>query len=82
MASKYAALDAAILSAIGAGPQNFTRLLAGTVGDEARRHETRKRPDFRVLGARLQALRKSGRIKSVRIAGIGAAWVLVGGGAA
>ena len=59
---KYAALDAEILSAIGAGPQTFAGLLASSVGDEAREHETCKRPDFRVLDARLQALRKGGKI--------------------
>lgn len=60
---KYAALDAAILSAISAAPQTFAGLLAGSVGDEARKHETRERPGFRVLDARLQALRKAGKIR-------------------
>ena len=75
---KYAALDAAILSAIGAGPQTFSGMLNGSAGDEARKHGTRKRPDSRVLDARLQALRKSGKIKpdSRRV------WVLVRDGGA
>lgn len=75
---KYAALDAAILSAISAAPQTFAGLLASSVGDEARKHGTCKRPEFRVLDARLQALRKAGKIQpsSRRV------WVLVQEGGA
>lgn len=78
----YAALDAAILSAIttheGAG---FSEMLAGRAGREAHALETRDRPAFRVLDARLQAMRKAGRIKSVR-GKPGPMWVIAEGGAA
>ena len=76
---KYAALDAAILSAIGAGPQTFAALMASSVGDEAREHETCERPDFRVLDARLQALRNGGKIK---VDGRRRIWVLAQDGGA
>ena len=78
----YAALDAAILSAITTHEgASFAEMLAGCAGDEARKHETNGREAFRVLDARLQAMRKAGRIKSVR-GKIGPVWVLAEGGAA
>ena len=78
----YAALDAAILSAITTHEgASFSEMLAGCAGDEARKHETNGREAFRVLDARLQAMRKAGRIKSVR-GKIGPVWVLAEGGAA
>ena len=79
---KYAALDAEILSAITTHEgASFSEMLAGRVGSEARALEDRYRPAFRVLDARLQAMRKAGRIKSVR-GKIGPVWVLAEGGAA
>lgn len=78
---KYAALDAAILSAISAEPKAFNMLLVGSVGDEARKHETTGREAFRVLDARLQAMRRARRIKSVR-GKLGPMWVIAEGGAA
>ena len=78
----YAALDAAILSAITANEgASFFELLAGQAGSEARALETKGRGPFRIMDARLQAMRKAGRIKSVR-GKIGPVWVLAEGGAA
>ncbi len=83
MKTLYAALDAAILNEIttskGVG---FASMLAGRAGDEARALETRGREAFRIMDARLQSMRKAGRIKSVRKAGFGLVWVLAEGGAA
>lgn len=79
---KYAALDAAILSAITTHDEvGFSEMLAGRIGGEARALETRDRPAFRVLDARLQALRKAGKIKSTP-GRRGPVWVLAEGGAA
>lgn len=61
--NKYTALDAAIIAAIKAKPGiGFSAMLAGNPGREAIAHETDSRESFRVLDARLQALRKSGQI--------------------
>lgn len=79
----YAALDAAILSAITTHEgASFAEMLAGCAGQEARKHETNGREAFRVLDARLQAMRKAGLIKSAHLSGFGFVWVLAEGGAA
>ena len=78
----YAALDAAIMSAITTHEgASFSEMLAGQAGSEARALETEGREPFRILDARLQAMRKARRIKSVR-GKIGPVWVLAEGGAA
>ena len=82
---KYAALDAAIIkyvSASGKAGIKFSKLLAGPAGSGALVHQTERRDAFRVLDARLQALRKAGKIKAVRPNGSVAVWVLAEGGAA
>lgn len=83
---KYAALDAAIIKAVssrqGSRPGiTFSELLEGPAGSGALVHQTAQREAFRVLDARLQALRKAGKIKAVRRHGI-AVWVIAEGGAA
>lgn len=81
--TQYAALDAAILSAITThGGAGFYKMLAGRAGREAVNLETHGREPFRILDARLQALRKAGQIKSAWKAGFGVVWVLAEGGAA
>jgi len=82
---KYAALDAAIIKSVSASGKagiKFSELLAGPAGSGALVHQTDQREAFRVLDARLQALRKAGKIKAVRPNGSAVVWVLSEGGAA
>lgn len=68
MSEKYAQLDSMVLQAITADPSRFAEIYTGVIAEECRRLaflETGKEP-FRVMDRRLQALRKSGKIKSTR----------------
>jgi hypothetical protein len=71
MKHDYSKLDAAILARIAAGRVNFTQLQGGEVGQLARAlnesagdhvRGLRFKPAWRFVDARLQALRKAGRI--------------------
>lgn len=63
-AGRYEALDAEILRCIGAGG---APLYNRFVGSEARKiAEAEQREEFRVIDARLKAMKKAGKIKFVR----------------
>ena len=63
--NKYDELDAAILVQIDAGNGKFTSLCA-SVDDKARQHINANTEKWRVVDRRLQAMRKSGKIKYLR----------------
>lgn len=79
--NKYARIDAAIIKSVSDRDRGchagitFSELLEGPAGSGALEHQTDQREAFRVLDARLQALRKAGKIKSVRRNGV-AVWVM------
>lgn len=59
----YTELDAAILSRIAQKPANFTQLQSGAVQKAADAFVTgSSKPAWRFIDARLQALRKAGKI--------------------
>lgn len=59
----YSALDAAILARIAQKPANFTELQSGTVQKAADAFVIGSyKPAWRFIDARLQALRKAGKI--------------------
>jgi len=73
--SKYEKLDAAILRAIADGKREFVQLHAGDVLEEAKRIAAAESdgkpswksvPSYRVTDRRLQALRRSGKIRFAR----------------
>lgn len=62
----YSKLDAAILDRIAMGPMNFTKLQGGDVRDISEvlaKSDKNRKPSFRFVDSRLQALRKAGKIK-------------------
>lgn len=71
--TKYEKLDSLILSSIEAGRAQFSQIFAGPVHDECERiakaeGTVRSRwgvDAFRVMGRRLQALRKAGKIRFI-----------------
>lgn len=59
----YDHLDSLIVKAIHAGSSSLSEIMRGNVGNECQRiADATWRESFRVLDARLQALRKSGQI--------------------
>ncbi|WP_321967023.1 hypothetical protein [Burkholderia cepacia] len=59
--SKYAKLDALVLSALGATPISFATLMSGEIKLECEVHAVRDA--FRVLDRRLQALKKLNQVR-------------------
>lgn len=59
--SKYAKLDALVLSALGANPISFATLMSGEIKLECEAHAVRDA--FRVLDRRLQALKKLNQVR-------------------
>lgn len=75
--TKYEKIDAAVLASLSADkPKDFTPLFSGNVrleSDKLAALEVAK--SFRILGRRLQAMRKGGRIRYKR--GSKAGWILI-----
>jgi hypothetical protein len=79
----YVGLDAAILSALKQGYGQFKTLCnLGYIAAEASKHATPQRPEWRVIDARLQSMRKAGKIRFARSGVHAGRWLLVEGGAA
>lgn len=66
--TNYSKLDAAILEQIAARPTTFTEFCGGHVraAADALVLDRTKKPAWRFIDSRLQALRKAGRIKYAR----------------
>lgn len=84
MSANYTGLDAAIMSALKQGHNQFKVICKlPYVASEAKKHEIGTRPDWRVIDARLQALRKAGKIRFRRPSKISdGGWMLIEGGGA